>query len=69
VKPFIKELHLHDNSRYADQHLAIGEGDFDFKTLFDELRGIDCVYTLEAHNVEDVAISLERLTEFADILK
>lgn len=69
IKPFIKELHLHDNSRYADQHLAIGEGDFDFKTLFDELRDIDCVYTLEAHNIEDVTVSLERLKAFDNAVK
>jgi sugar phosphate isomerase/epimerase len=30
IKPYIVEVHLHDNARYADQHLAIGEGDFDF---------------------------------------
>lgn len=60
IKPHINELHLHDNSRYADDHLAIGEGDFDFKTLFDELAGIDCVHTLEAHSVKDVEKSMKR---------
>jgi sugar phosphate isomerase/epimerase len=61
IKPYIKELHLHDNHRYADQHLAIGDGDFDFKTLFMELEGINCIYTIEAHTVEDVKKSVERL--------
>jgi sugar phosphate isomerase/epimerase len=64
IKPYIVEVHLHDNARYADQHLAIGEGDFDFTTLFKEIKGIDCVYTLEAHTVEHVKLSMERLKEY-----
>jgi sugar phosphate isomerase/epimerase len=61
IKPYIVELHLHDNSRYADHHLALGEGDFDFPALFSELQGKNCVYTLEAHTIEDVKKSMERL--------
>lgn len=64
IKPYIKELHLHDNSRYADEHLPIGDGNFDFATLFKELQGVDCVYTVEAHTVEHVKKSLERLKKF-----
>ncbi len=64
IKPHVKELHLHDNKRYADEHLAIGEGDFDFKTLFNELKGIDCVHTLEAHTIEDAKKSLEKIKEY-----
>jgi sugar phosphate isomerase/epimerase len=64
IKSYIIELHLHDNARYADQHLAIGEGDFDFVTLFKELKGKDCLYTIEAHTVEDVRKSLDRLAEY-----
>ena len=61
TKPHIKELHLHDNSRHADEHLAIGEGDFDFTTLFRELQETDCVYTIEARNIEAVKKSLQML--------
>jgi sugar phosphate isomerase/epimerase len=61
IKPYIKALHLHDNLKYADDHLAIGDGDFDFATLFKKIRGLDCVYTIEAHTVENVKKSLERL--------
>lgn len=64
IKPYIKELHLHDNLRHADEHRAIGDGDFDFATLFKELQGIDCVHTIEAHNMKDAITSLERLSEF-----
>jgi sugar phosphate isomerase/epimerase len=64
IKPYVLELHLHDNSRTADEHLAIGEGDFDFPTLFKELEGIDCVHTIEAHTLQDVKKSLKRIKEF-----
>ena len=64
IKPYIVELHLHDNSRYADQHLALGDGDFDFTTLFRELKGINCIHTVEAHTVEDVKKSIERLKRY-----
>ena len=64
IRPHIKALHLHDNFRYADDHLAIGDGDFDFETLFRELQGINCVHTIEAHNIEDVKKSMERLKDY-----
>ncbi|MBI4698773.1 MAG: sugar phosphate isomerase/epimerase [Nitrospirae bacterium] len=61
IKPYIIELHLHDNIKDKDLHLAIGEGNFDFKTLFREMQGKNCVYTLEAHTVENVKKSMEKL--------
>jgi len=64
TRPHIVELHLHDNPRYADLHLALGDGDFDFPTLFSELKGKDCVYTLESHTIKDVKKSMERLKIF-----
>ena len=64
IKPYVLELHIHDNSRTADEHLAIGDGDFDFTTLFKELEGTDCVHTIEAHTIQDVKKSLERIKEF-----
>jgi sugar phosphate isomerase/epimerase len=63
VREYIRELHLHDNSRYRDEHLALGDGDFDFPTLFSELKDIDCVYTIEAHSAENVKKSLERFPD------
>lgn len=61
IKPYIIEVHLHDNTKTSDNHSAIGDGNFDFRTLFRELRGRNCVYTIEAHTVEDVKKSIERL--------
>lgn len=64
IRMHIVELHLHDNSRYADHHLPIGDGDFDFATLFKKIEGIDCVYTIEAHTIEHVKTSMSRLREY-----
>jgi len=69
LKPYIKEVHMHDNFRFKDEHLAIGDGDFDFHTLFSGLSDIDCVYTIEAHTVEDVRKSLKRFDEFMQSLR
>ncbi len=61
IKPYIFELHLHDNDKTADTHLAIGDGNFDFKTLFSEMEGCECTYTIEAHTEDGVRESIERL--------
>lgn len=64
TEPYIIELHLHDNDGMTDDHLAIGDGNFDFKTLFKKLEGKDYIYTIESHTVEEVKRSMERLQEF-----
>ncbi len=64
TKDYIFELHLHDNNRTSDAHLAIGEGNFDFKTLFSELKNRNIIYTIEGHTEQDVLKSLERLKEY-----
>lgn len=64
LKPYIVELHLHDNDKSADQHLPIGDGMIDFITLFSELKDRECVYTIEAHTPDRVLKSIGRLNEF-----
>lgn len=64
LKPYIFELHLHDNDKTFDQHLPIGDGTFDFKTLFSALKGNNCIYTIEAHSPEKVMKSIERLRDY-----
>ncbi len=65
LNPYIIELHLHDNNRNADTHNAIGDGTFDFNTLFSMLKDKDIVYTIEGHTPEDVFKSLERLKDYS----
>jgi sugar phosphate isomerase/epimerase len=64
LKPYILELHLHDNRKSSDEHIAIGEGTFDFVTLFSTLRGMDIIYTIEGHTPEDVMKSIGRLQDY-----
>jgi len=64
LTPYIFELHLHDNDETFDQHLPIGDGTFDFKTLLSSLSVKDCLFTIEAHTPEKVLKSLERLKEY-----
>lgn len=64
LKPYIFELHLHDNDKTFDSHLPIGDGTFDFDTLFSTLKDKECLYTIEAHNPEGVMRSMERLKEY-----
>ena len=61
LKAYILELHLHDNDKSSDAHLAIGDGTFDFDTLFETLDDKELIYTIEGHTKEDVIKSLERL--------
>jgi len=61
LKPYIIELHLHDNYKTADDHIAIGEGTFDFERLFASLEDRDIIYTIEGHTPEDVLKSIRRL--------
>jgi sugar phosphate isomerase/epimerase len=65
LKPYIIELHLHDNNRNADTHNAIGNGTFDFDTLFSTLNDKNLIYTIEAHTPEDALKSLERLKVYS----
>lgn len=68
LKPYIIELHLHDNNKEADAHKPIGEGTFDFDTLFSMLKDKDLLYTIEAHNAEDAVKSIKMLNSFLNKL-
>lgn len=64
LKPYIIELHLHDNNKTFDDHLAIGDGTFDFDTLFTNLKNKDLVYAVEAHSAKDTITSIRRLQKY-----
>jgi sugar phosphate isomerase/epimerase len=65
LAPFLRELHLHDNAGLQDHHLAIGQGTFDFRTLFGYLakKGLNPVLTLEPHRDADLVPSLQALSQ------
>ncbi|MBW1712059.1 MAG: sugar phosphate isomerase/epimerase [Deltaproteobacteria bacterium] len=57
--PWLKRLHLHDNDGSFDQHLPIGQGNFDFKALWAWLKekGLRPGITLEPHTEEDFRLT------------
>jgi sugar phosphate isomerase/epimerase len=62
--PYLSQLHLHDNTGQADDHLAMGQGSIDFKTLFRSLKVLKKhppVITLEPHREKDLWPSLAYL--------
>jgi sugar phosphate isomerase/epimerase len=64
----LKELHLHDNFGTSDDHLPVGEGDFDFDQLlkYVEKEEVEPLIVLENHTYKETARSLVnffRITE------
>lgn len=64
LKPYIIELHLHDNDKSSDQHLPVSDGTFDFNEFFDLIGKRNCIYTLEAHSPQNVLKSMKSLEVF-----
>ena len=62
------EVHLHDNDGKADSHWALGRGTIDFENLFHLLnaRSPSAVFTVEAHDVNDVETSLDRVKQLME---
>jgi sugar phosphate isomerase/epimerase len=60
------EVHLHDNDGTADSHWALGRGEIDFETFFRLVRQKASVpvYTIEAHDKDDIEISLGHVRGF-----
>lgn len=64
MDPFLEQLHIHDNFGNWDDHLGLGQGNIDFRVVFDHLkaRGKDApVITLEMHREEDLWSSIAYL--------
>jgi sugar phosphate isomerase/epimerase len=57
------EVHLHDNDGKADSHWAIGSGNIDFKKFFGLMKAHAPVpvFTIEAHDKDDIETSLEHV--------
>ncbi|MFZ5773913.1 MAG: sugar phosphate isomerase/epimerase family protein [Thermodesulfobacteriota bacterium] len=63
MAPWLGQLHLHDNHGERDEHLAPGQGGFDFPGFFAYLREnqLAPLVTLEPHSEAGVAESLAAL--------
>ncbi len=57
------EVHLHDNDGTADAHWALGRGEIDFENFFGLMNehAPAPVFTIEAHDKDDVETSLDRV--------
>ncbi len=62
----IMEVHIHDNSGEADDHLPVGEGHIDFPLFFSLLKkyAADPVYTIEPHGEEVMRRSIKAIRKF-----
>ena len=63
---YLVEVHLHDNHRDMDEHLPIGEGNFDFNQFFGLLRqyGLSPIYTIEPHEEAHLWRGLEAVKRY-----
>jgi sugar phosphate isomerase/epimerase len=62
------EVHLHDNHGEMDEHLPVGEGNFDFDQFFKLLSqyGLKPIYTLEPHEEAHLWRGLEAVRKYID---
>ncbi len=64
LEPYIGQLHLNDNTGKKDEHLAIGQGNIDFRGFFEQVKAVrkePPIITLEPHREEDLWPSFEYL--------
>lgn len=67
IGQFIFEFHLHDNNGNYDEHLSVCSGSFDFKKFFNLIGNRNYLYTIEAHNPEEVFKSIKILNELINL--
>jgi sugar phosphate isomerase/epimerase len=62
----LTEVHLHDNHTEMDEHLPVGEGNFDFDQFFELLSqyGLNPIYTLEPHEEAHLWRGLEAVKKY-----
>ena len=65
LEPWLGQLHLHDNNGKGDDHIAVGEGVFDFHALFQHLqkKRLSPIVTLEPHTEQDLWLSLKNIKQ------
>lgn len=63
IGEYISEIHVHDNRGDRDDHLAIGDGEIDFATVFQAARSCqqEILLAIEAHDEEVLWRALKNL--------
>ncbi|MGQ9509771.1 MAG: sugar phosphate isomerase/epimerase family protein [Thermodesulfobacteriota bacterium] len=71
LKPYLVEIHLHDNHRERDEHLPLGEGTIDAEGFFHLLffEKIHPIYTIEPHQEDHLWRGLKAAERFLSIDK
>ena len=66
---YLCEAHLHDNHKEMDEHLPMGEGNFDFDQFFFFLlqSQLNPIYTIEPHEEAHLWRGLEALKKYINI--
>ncbi|GBE55616.1 endonuclease IV [archaeon BMS3Bbin15] len=57
----IKNIHIHDNCGEMDEHLAVGDGKINFRSIFSNLNMYRGNFVIEVHKEEDVLRSKEKI--------
>ncbi len=63
---FLSEVHLHDNHKEMDEHLPVGEGDFEFDQFFNLLSQfrLTPLFTIEPHEEAHLWRGLKALRKY-----
>jgi sugar phosphate isomerase/epimerase len=63
---FLSEVHLHDNHGEMDEHLPVGEGEFDFNQFFALLSQskLSPLYTIEPHEEAHLRRGLQAVKKY-----
>lgn len=61
LAPYISHVHVHDNFKDRDTHLALGCGNIPLDDIFAVLKEQNCTYTIECGNKEAVLTSYKTL--------
>jgi len=63
---YLCEVHLHDNHKEMDEHLPVGEGDFNFDQFFKLLSQseLNPIYTIEPHEEAHLWRGLEAVKKY-----
>jgi sugar phosphate isomerase/epimerase len=61
IKDRFINMHVHDNDGSHDQHLPLGEGNIDFRSVLGALNGYPGNLVIEARCYEEAVLSLPRL--------
>jgi sugar phosphate isomerase/epimerase len=63
---YLVEVHLHDNHQEMDEHLPLGDGNFDFDEFFSLLSEfrLNPIYTVEPHQEDQLWRSMETVEKY-----